>query len=430
MRTLLAPLAALLSAAFLAGCALDPPGKGPVADEDAACREEDDDSADLELEVEELSPDEPPLVELPLPPAEVSCRREGGNVRLTWRNPQPYAALEILRGREFYDDVPGETEEYVLPDDAVERFDLEYQVIGYDADRMSDYAECSLEPPPGWRREPVAPEPQPQPDPWPLHEAYVARYGRESSAPIHADSFVFIDGRYIESPYVISRQGLTVFINDVPVSPLPPFTFQTALPTITEPEPPPALATLSLKDRRFEAYVQNSWWYLCASADRKRLEEEEGIRELFAALERFLEALPGVEGISRTPLGNILIVQNGGGRRAFQFGFSCAWVHEPTLYTEETQLEGCRQEVASYAYLISRGDDMARLIHPAGGAGHISTHVRYVAELLAEVRRARQSGASFVPQGSLWVNCGPIFLENFVENEQLDRRLEAALRGN
>lgn len=47
-------------------------------------------------------------------------------------------------------------------------------------------------------------------------EQIIKEFGKTDGEPIHS-GFIFFDGRYIDAPYVVSRRGLEVFINDVMV---------------------------------------------------------------------------------------------------------------------------------------------------------------------------------------------------------------------
>lgn len=59
----------------------------------------------------------------------------------------------------------------------------------------------------------ASPAPQPQPPKQWTEAEVIKELGAWKGKPVDA-GFVFVDGRYIEAPYIISRQGVGIFVND------------------------------------------------------------------------------------------------------------------------------------------------------------------------------------------------------------------------
>jgi hypothetical protein len=374
-----------------------------------SCRSDEDDEPSPDefiIETDEES-DSPPGVD---PPEALSCSREEGKVRLTWKNPQRYAAILVLADHGFLDELPGDAEEYQAPRT---RTPASYQLAGHNGTTQSDYAECS---PPNLSD----PEPPASPDiatktgspGKPRVDPLEARYGVEESSPLH-DAFLFVDGEYIEPPHVVRRKGLSVLVNDVRIVSAPYHCGPLLEPT-GPPEPPEELVSRTLWDPEIEEYMDGYLFWICRSLRKGR---QEGIG---SSMKRFIEDMPCVLSVDDSALGSLVVRGRDGSRRVFRLWTPCSYFHEPA--EEEVLLAADRAAREMMEHLISalsRSQGSLFFFRPAVRIEGID-----VAQAIRLLRMERMNRA-FSPELDrlLGPEAARVFRDRFRETESLMRRL-------
>ena len=112
------------------------------------------------------------------------------------------------------------------------------------------------------------------------------------SEPI-TNSFVYIDGEYVEPPYIISTSNLVVYINERIIRNFVPDVLLPAFYTKTRPELPKDLnEETSMYDERFNFYLWGTCYYL---QEIEKLTAEETVDEMF----RVIQLLPNIKNVER-----------------------------------------------------------------------------------------------------------------------------------
>ena len=242
-------------------------------------------------------------------------------------------------------------------------------------------------------------------------------YGVESSKP-YSNGFVVVDGRYLDAPYVVSRRGLCVFINEVLVSPSPPFRFP---PKASIPVSPPSSAELErdgvydFTDSRLNQYLYDYWLYIVGSHEPDPMER---LRQVILQIPGVFTVVPRDDGFEKIELvdGRVII--------GLFFSF------ETTYETVENKLKGSRLELKELTERIQL-DGVTTFIHPMGGQ-ILLPRVEMLIDVVERIKRERATGSvdveidRILPMEQVTTH----LREFFVMTSQLQERLFGSLRAN
>ena len=239
------------------------------------------------------------------------------------------------------------------------------------------------------------------------------------------NGFVFVDGRYLEPPYVVSRRGHTVQINDVVVEQPCPWPIPEAPKVVITTEDPEVPASLTEHSSEFDPefirfhVAKRSYLYYHLKLRGKDYSE---------AMVKAYASLPNVESAKMgRDLNYIEVKYRGGGVGRIRI---VPMSRKPKEWTPESLLESLETSRRNYETRLAQGDYFcvgSRMSRTTGtSAGALMTLVPLV-EILKASKDAKEVQQRFQAAG--WLNWGDHASEAFFTNRTrltgLAIRLEA-----
>ena len=113
-----------------------------------------------------------------------------------------------------------------------------------------------------------------------------------NSQPI-SNGFVFVEGQYVDAPYVVSRKNLAIYINDQFIANYAPLVTEIPKPEDMRPTLPADITKdTTLYDKSLKAYMTRMGTYLSSHYGRSELADE---------MEKIFRNLPCVKEVKRNP---------------------------------------------------------------------------------------------------------------------------------
>jgi hypothetical protein len=277
----------------------------------------------------------------------------------------------------------------------------------------------------GAAQAPAAPtQPGPQEDGAARANA-VAELGVNEGQPVDS-GFVFVDGRYVEAPYRVSRRGVGLYINDVHLydrGPWPPFRFDEVK---EDPGLPPGLTTSSVFDDlripgKRDAWDSRKYRWLLA-----HYEPEEARRRFL----QWIQQLPFVKKVEyRSPWD--VVVEHLGGKKTY-LDLTVSNYTPPTKEQVVRELDRIRGDLENR---LAKGDGYLFFF---GGGLEISfgktkaaRDLGLVAEILGSARTKEEKGLLLERLGVLpreETRGRDVLVNRFQPSDQLDRRVEVLVK--
>jgi len=247
-----------------------------------------------------------------------------------------------------------------------------------------------------------------------------------NSQPI-SNGFVFVEGQYVDAPYVISRKDLAIYINDKFIVTYAPLVKELPLPEKDRPVCPSNISTnAGPNDQVVTKYLYRMQNYLVAKQGRAEVADE---------MENILKTLPCIKDVKRDRGNNecaIITYMNGKTENMGLVPPSRKPVITPTNAVEYVS-RTCR----NYVERLKKGD----FYRFAGNGSSIFTFSAQTAkdELpgLVKVLRSSQDDETKAKQLREMLRLPPIseeeskvFVANLCPSKQLDERVEALIKGD
>jgi len=246
------------------------------------------------------------------------------------------------------------------------------------------------------------------------------KFGVTKGEPVDK-GFVFIDGKYVDAPYVVERRGLALFVNEVMIQMPAVYVDDTGEIAPTDPTIPQSITRkTSAHDSAFQEYYHKKALFLARDHSPK---------EASALMRQALGSLPCVKRLqddSTDPESTMVTFQNGETQRIKLTLLSGRRVR----MDRDTVLRNLELQRQNYQQRLQKGDSFFF----ASGGGRISFSHGKTREILANLiqilRSNKSQDAKFAELRSRGLpmvskdNFGSL-VTNFHASSQLDERVRA-----